>query len=57
MKRGFATPGAEQYTGRVHVLDIGAPRRLVEEVIGLTESHFRRDSAKARSNSWTLRSN
>ena len=23
MKRGFVTPGAEQYTGRVHVLDIG----------------------------------
>ena len=34
MKRGFVTPGAEQYTGRVHVLDIGAPRRLVEEVVG-----------------------
>ena len=34
MKRGFATPGAEQFTGRVHVLDIGAPRQLVEEVIG-----------------------
>ena len=33
-KRGFATPGAEQYTGRVHVLDIGAPRRLVEELLG-----------------------
>ncbi len=34
MKRGFVSPGAEQYTGRVHVLDIGAPRRLVEEVVG-----------------------
>jgi len=34
MKRGFVTPGAEQYTGRVHVLDIGAPRRLVENVLG-----------------------
>ena len=32
-KRGFVAPGAEQYTGRVHVLDIGAPRRLVEEVL------------------------
>ncbi len=32
-KRGFASLGAEQYTGRVHVLDIGAPRRLVEEVL------------------------
>ena len=35
MKRGFATPGAEQYTGRIHVLDIGAPRRLVEDVVGV----------------------
>jgi NAD(P)H-hydrate epimerase len=34
MKRGFVTPGAERYTGRVHVLDIGAPRRLVDEVVG-----------------------
>jgi NAD(P)H-hydrate epimerase len=33
MKRGFLVPGAERYTGRMHVLDIGAPRRLVEEVI------------------------
>ena len=24
MKRGFTTPGAELFTGRVHVLDIGA---------------------------------
>jgi NAD(P)H-hydrate epimerase len=35
MKRGFAAPGAGQYTGRVHVLDIGAPRRLVEEIVGV----------------------
>jgi NAD(P)H-hydrate epimerase len=35
MKRGFVRPGAEQYTGRIHVLDIGAPRRLVEEVLGV----------------------
>jgi len=34
MKAGFLAPGADQYTGRVHVLDIGAPRRLVEEVLG-----------------------
>ncbi|MGD0899052.1 MAG: NAD(P)H-hydrate epimerase, partial [Thermoguttaceae bacterium] len=32
-KRGFLAPGADQYTGRVHVLDIGAPRKLVEEVL------------------------
>jgi NAD(P)H-hydrate epimerase len=37
-KRGFAAPGAAAYTGRVHVLDIGAPRRLVEEIIGATAS-------------------
>ena len=34
-KPGFLTPGAGQYTGPVHVLDSGAPRRLVEAVIGL----------------------
>jgi NAD(P)H-hydrate epimerase len=34
VKRGFLTAGADRYTGRVHVLDIGAPRRLVEEIIG-----------------------
>jgi len=34
MKRGCLAAGAKQYTGRVHVLDIGAPRRLVEEIVG-----------------------
>lgn len=33
-KAGFFAPGAEQYTGQVHVLDIGAPRRLIEEILG-----------------------
>ncbi len=33
-KRGFLTPGADRYTGRIHVLDIGAPRKLVEGVVG-----------------------
>jgi NAD(P)H-hydrate epimerase len=32
-KLGFLTPGADRYTGQVHVLDIGAPRRLVEDVL------------------------
>ncbi len=32
MKNGFLAPGANRYTGRVHVLDIGAPRRLVQEM-------------------------
>lgn len=38
-KPGFFVPGAEQYTGELHVLDIGAPRRLLEEVLaGATAS-------------------
>jgi NAD(P)H-hydrate epimerase len=37
LKRGFLAPAAEQYTGRVHVLDIGAPRKLVEEVLAASE--------------------
>lgn len=31
-KPGFLVPGAEQFTGELHVVDIGAPRRLVEEM-------------------------
>ncbi|HEV3344582.1 MAG TPA: NAD(P)H-hydrate epimerase [Pirellulales bacterium] len=31
-KPGFFTPDAEVYTGQVHVLDIGAPRRLIESI-------------------------
>jgi NAD(P)H-hydrate epimerase len=30
-KAGFANPASRQWTGEVHVADIGAPRRLVEE--------------------------
>ncbi len=33
-KQGFSTPAAKQFTGRVRVLDIGAPRKLVAEEIG-----------------------
>jgi NAD(P)H-hydrate epimerase len=33
MKPGFFAPGARDYTGQLHVLDIGVPRRLVEEVL------------------------
>ena len=32
-KRGFMTEGAARYVGQVHVLDIGAPRILVDEVL------------------------
>jgi NAD(P)H-hydrate epimerase len=30
-KRGFLNPRSQQWTGEVHVIDIGAPRVLVEE--------------------------
>jgi NAD(P)H-hydrate epimerase len=33
MKRGFLAPIARLQTGRVHVLDIGAPRALVAQVL------------------------
>ncbi len=33
-KTGFANPRAAPFLGRVHVLDIGAPRRLIEEIAG-----------------------
>lgn len=36
-KPGFLTPGADLYTGEVHVLDIGAPRRLLEELTALAD--------------------
>lgn len=32
-KCGFANPAAAPYLGQVHVLDIGAPRQLVEEML------------------------
>jgi NAD(P)H-hydrate epimerase len=32
-KVGFANPRAAPYLGQVHVVDIGAPRRLIEEVM------------------------
>ena len=30
-KRGFLNPNAKQWTGEIHVIDIGAPRILVDE--------------------------
>lgn len=32
-KAGFFAPGADQYTGWLHVLDIGAPRKLLEQLL------------------------
>jgi len=41
VKRGFLAPGADRYTGIVHVLDIGLPRRRGEEVVGEGERGIR----------------
>ena len=32
-KPGFLTPGADRFTGQIHVVDIGAPRKLVDEML------------------------
>lgn len=34
VKAGFRVPGAQRYTGRVEVVDIGCPREVVEEALG-----------------------
>ena len=31
-KPGFFAAGTEQYTGQLHIVDIGVPRRLIEEI-------------------------
>jgi NAD(P)H-hydrate epimerase len=35
-KPGFLAVGAASYTGQIHVIDIGVPRRLIEEVVAAT---------------------
>lgn len=37
-KPGFFAPGANQYTGRLEVLDIGAPRKLIEEILAESQT-------------------
>ncbi|HMP03493.1 MAG TPA: NAD(P)H-hydrate epimerase [Gemmatales bacterium] len=37
-KRGFLSPGAAAWTGAVHVIDIGAPRQLVEEMLAADQA-------------------
>jgi NAD(P)H-hydrate epimerase len=32
-KPGFLASGAERFTGQIHVVDIGAPRKLVDEML------------------------
>jgi NAD(P)H-hydrate epimerase len=34
MKPGFLVPAAREFTGEVHVCDIGAPRKLLAEILG-----------------------
>jgi NAD(P)H-hydrate epimerase len=34
VKPGFLVDGAEHFTGRVHVIDIGVPRRLLHDIAG-----------------------
>jgi NAD(P)H-hydrate epimerase len=36
LKRGFLARSAEPYVGVVHVLDIGAPRQLIDEILAET---------------------
>jgi NAD(P)H-hydrate epimerase len=36
LKKGFANPAAQEWLGQVHVVDIGAPRKLVESAFVLT---------------------
>ncbi len=37
-KPGLLAAGAERFTGRLHVIDIGVPRRLLSEIAGSSES-------------------
>lgn len=32
-KQGFALPESKQYTGTVHIMDIGAPRQIIAELL------------------------
>ena len=36
-KIGFSSPSAREFLGQVHVLDIGAPRKLIDEVLAASE--------------------
>ena len=48
-KPGLVLPEAEEYVGRVHVLDIGAPRKLIERM--LAERFIARPSNAASNSS------
>jgi NAD(P)H-hydrate epimerase len=38
VKPGFLVAGAERFAGRVHVIDIGVPRRLVKEMTSVRDA-------------------
>ena len=40
-KTGFFAPEAAPYVGRLHVLDIGVPRKLIEQVAAVPSSSGR----------------
>jgi len=46
-KRGFGVLGAAEYTGQVQLVDIGAPRKLIREVLAIQEA-FAGDPAAVR---------
>ena len=35
-KQGFDAPGARDWTGAVHVIDIGVPIALIDEIVSAT---------------------
>ncbi|QDT94521.1 NAD(P)H-hydrate epimerase [Gimesia algae] len=37
-KKGFANPDSRQYTGTIHVLQIGAPRKIVQDLLQKQDS-------------------
>jgi NAD(P)H-hydrate epimerase len=37
-KPGFFAPGADRYTGQLHVHDIGVPRKVIDEVLGYCQA-------------------
>ncbi len=36
-KPGFSAPDANQYVGTIHVIDIGVPQQLIDEILQLTD--------------------
>ena len=46
LKKGFANPAAQEWLGRVHVLDIGMPRRLIQSLRSMiSQTHSAKNPA------------